>query len=282
MSKTNIQSALTTATDRLSDISQTAQLDAEVLLCHVLGKDRCHLRAWPEKTLTEQELANFLNTVELRAQTAPIAYITGRREFWSREFIVSPDVLIPRPDTELLIELSLKLISTNEPIKLIDQGTGSGVIAITLAAERPMSRVIAVDQSAKALEIAHSNAERHQIGNVSFRQSDWFENINDSDFDLVISNPPYIAAEDPHLKQGDVRHEPKNALISADHGLEDIAILARQSLQHLRPGGHLLIEHGYNQGDAVQAIFNQYGYCNIANHTDLSGNPRVTSGTKRP
>lgn len=212
----------------------------------------------------------------------PIAYLTGEREFWSRTFRVTPDVLIPRPDSELLVELSLSLLSDTKSGKIIDLGTGSGILAVTLAAEMPFLHVVATDISPDALAVAKENAARLNTNNVKFLASRWFEKITTTDFDLVISNPPYIAESDPHLQLGDVRFEPQTALISDDHGLRDIRILAEQARQHLKIGGSLLLEHGYKQANTVQAIFNDLKYSQVATHYDLSGNPRVTSGLWNP
>lgn len=281
MSKSNdhsLLSLLIAANEQLSTTSETAMLDAEVLLCHCLNKNRSFLRAWPEHQPSAEQLAQFQALVKQRSQGTPVAYLTGQREFWSRDFKVSPDVLIPRPDTELLIELSLSLLPTDRPCKIIDLGTGSGIIAVTLAAERPLTQVFASDLSSAALEVARYNAQQLNTGNVRFVQSSWFDNIEETGFDLVISNPPYIADNDPHLKIGDVRFEPDSALISAENGLQDIRQLAEQARVHLKDHGQLLVEHGYNQQTEVQAIFNELGYQQVNTHTDLSGNPRVTSG----
>lgn len=278
----SIQSLLSTAAAKLATVSETAMLDAEVLLCHCLNKNRSFLRAWPEHQPSPAQIAQFQMLVEQRSHGTPVAYLTGQREFWSRSFKVSPDVLIPRPDTELLIELSLALLPAGRPCKIIDLGTGSGIIAITLAAERPLADVIASDLSAAALEIARYNAEWLDTGNVRFLQSHWFDNIDETGFDLVISNPPYIAGSDPHLREGDVRFEPDSALVSAENGLQDIRLIAEQARRHLKDGGHLLVEHGYNQQTDVQAIFNALNYRQVTTHADLSGNPRVTSGIWNP
>ncbi|PKD41336.1 peptide chain release factor N(5)-glutamine methyltransferase [Methylomonas sp. Kb3] len=277
-----IHSLVASANAKLSATSETAMLDAEVLLCHCLNKNRSFLRAWPEHQPGPQQIAQFQVLVELRAQGTPVAYLTGQREFWSRNFKVSPDVLIPRPDTELLIELSLSLLPADQPCKIIDLGTGSGIIAITLAAERPLAQVFASDLSSAALELAQCNAQQLKAGNVCFVQSNWFKNIEETDFDLVVSNPPYIADNDPHLTIGDVRFEPESALISADNGLQDIRQLAEQAPLHLKDNGQLLVEHGYNQQSEVQAIFHEFGYQQVNTHADLSGNPRVTSGIWKP
>ncbi|HEY8034893.1 MAG TPA: peptide chain release factor N(5)-glutamine methyltransferase [Methylobacter sp.] len=274
----DIKSALTEAVDTLALVSDSAILDAEVLLCQALSKPRSYLRAWPDKLLQPEQLTAFKTLLEQRQKGTPIAYITGNREFWSRNFQVSPDVLIPRPDTELLIELSLKLIPTDEPVNIIDLGTGSGIIAITLAAERPQAQISATDFSLAALRIAQLNADKHQINNIQFYQSDWFTDIPDTKFNLVISNPPYIAEDDSHLQQGDVRFEPQTALRAAEQGLGDIKIIASVARHYLEPCGHLLIEHGYNQQQQVQILFKDLHYDNVQTYTDLSGQPRVTYG----
>ncbi|MGJ0427778.1 peptide chain release factor N(5)-glutamine methyltransferase [Methylobacter sp.] len=274
----SIKSALADAVDALTSISDSALLDAEVLLCHVLQKERSYLRAWPDKLLDPEQLEQFWALFEERRQGMPVAYLIGHREFWSRDFHVSPDVLIPRPDTELLVELGLNLIPPDAPFKLIDLGTGSGIIAITLAAERPHAQVIATDLNSAALEIAKQNARHHHITNIHFYQSDWFNNTPDIQFDLVISNPPYIAEDDSHLQEGDVRFEPQTALVAAQQGLRDIQIIADRSRSHLKTQGHLLIEHGYNQQHQIQTIFKGLGYDKVQTYQDLSGQPRVTYG----
>ena len=278
----SIQDLLATATQQLTASSESAALDAEVLLCHCLNKNRSFLRAWPEHHPTTEQRDQYRRLIEQRLNGTPVAYLTGQREFWSRNFTVSSDVLIPRPDTELLIELSLELLPTERPCKIIDLGTGSGIIAITLAAERPLAAVIATDISVAALAIAQHNADRLSTSNVCFRQSHWFNDIKETGFDLVVSNPPYIADNDPHLRQGDVRFEPDSALLSAENGLQDIRLITKQSRLRLKDGGQLMVEHGYNQQAEVQAIFNEFGYRHISTHADLSGNPRVTSGLWKP
>ncbi|MCK9397209.1 MAG: peptide chain release factor N(5)-glutamine methyltransferase [Methylobacter sp.] len=274
----SIKSVLADAAGTLSSVSDSALLDAEVLLCLALNQPRSHLRAWPDKQLQPEHLVAFRVLLEQRQKGIPIAYITGNREFWSRDFQVSPDVLIPRPDTELLIELSLKLIPADEPFTVIDLGTGSGIIAVTLAAERPHAQISATDFSLAALRIAQLNAGKHQTNNIQFYQSDWFAGVPDTKFNLVISNPPYIAEDDRHLQQGDVRFEPQTALTAAEQGLSDINIIAAAARNYLKPCGHLLIEHGYDQQQQVQALFKDLHYDNVQSYTDLSGQPRATYG----
>ena len=274
-----IDESLTKASLKLGSVSDSAALDAEVLLCFVLKKERSYLRAWSEKNLSSEQQLAFKNLVEQRFQGVPIAYLTEKREFWSREFKVNNDVLIPRADTELLIELSLAFIPKDESYHVIDLGTGSGIIAITLAAERANAAVNAVDMSKEALQIAKENAVTYGLKNISFKQSNWFASIEKTQFDLIVSNPPYIAKNDPHLQQGDLRFEPQHALIAANNGLSDISIIAETALDYLKSEGQLLIEHGCEQQEAVQAIFQQFRYRNIKTHRDLANLPRVTSGT---
>ncbi len=278
----SIKSVLRDAADALALVSESALLDAEVLLCLALDKQRSYLRAWPDNPLSPEQLAAFEALLAQRQQGTPIAYLTGNREFWSRDFQVSPDVLIPRPDTELLIELSLKLIAANDLAKIIDLGTGSGIIAITLAAERPQAQVSATDFSLAALRIARLNADKHHISNIRFYQSDWFADIPSTKFNLIISNPPYIAANDNHLQQGDVRFEPLTALCAAEQGLGDIKRIAVAARNYLEPGGHLLIEHGYDQRQQVQTLFKNLQYAKVKTYTDLSGQPRATYGQFMP
>ncbi len=277
----SIQNLLVEATAQLVEASDSAMLDAEVLLAFVLEKPRSHLRAWPEKTVNPPHAQLFASLIKHRQQGIPVAYITSRREFWSRDFYITPEVLIPRPDTELLVELSLGLIARDTINRIVDLGTGSGIIAITLAAECPQLNVIATDAHLSALNIARCNAKSHQIDNIQFIQSDWFTDVPDQKFHLVISNPPYIDENDSHLQQGDVRFEPLSALVATQHGLGDILAITQQTRQRLEENGHLLIEHGYNQQQQVQDIFKKLGYTEIKTYPDLSGNPRVTYGQWR-
>lgn len=273
----HINAVLTSAANSLAASSESPLLDAEVLLCKVLDKPRSYLRAWPDKRLETDEITAFEMLVAKRQTGIPIAYITGSREFWSREFTVTPDVLIPRPDTECLIELSLQLFPANQAIRIIDLGTGSGIIAVTLAAERPRAEVCATDFSLAALYVAQLNARKHHA-NICFYQSDWFTDVPVGKFDLIISNPPYIATDDEHLRAGDIRFEPRHALVAAEQGLSDIKAIAESARHYLETGGYLLIEHGYDQEHRVQAIFNRCGYRHVQTHQDLSGQPRVTIG----
>ena len=277
----SIAELLGAAAEQLDASSETALLDAEVLLCHCINKNRSFIRAWPDHLLSTGQRAQFHSLISQRNCGVPVAYLTGQREFWSRNFIISPDVLIPRPDSELLIELCLEHLTDKHSAKIVDLGTGSGILAITLAAERSFAEVVATDISAKALAIARQNAENLGV-KVRFIQSHWLDAVLDQDFDIIVSNPPYIAAHDPHLQHGDVRFEPDCALISDENGLKDIQLIVDQSRTHLRNPGLLLIEHGYNQQNAVQAIFKARSYLDIHTYPDLSGNPRVTLGLWKP
>lgn len=279
---TRIKSLLAEAFKSLQAGSDSAFLDAEILLSKVLGKDRSYLRAWPDKALNNEQVEAYKALLNERKQGKPIAYITGYREFWSRDFLVSPDVLIPRPDTELLIELSLGLIPQDQAFQILDLGTGSGIIAITLAAERPNAHVSATDISPAALACAKANAAKHKTEHIKFVLSDWFKNTSAGKFNLIVSNPPYLAEDDAHLKQGDLRFEPLSALIAAQQGLSDISTIAKTAREHLECGGFLLIEHGYNQEEDAQNIFRALGYHKVQTHSDLSGQPRVTSGQYLP
>jgi release factor glutamine methyltransferase len=275
---TNIESALKEATAMLQRLSDSPRLEAEILLAQAMNNTRSHLRAWPERQLSDEHATIFQVLVQNRQQGTPIAYLTGQREFWSRDFHVSPDVLIPRPETELLIELSLQRIPTDRRVRIIDLGTGSGIIAITLAAERPLADVVAVDCSLPALRIAQLNAEKHGVRNVRFCHSNWFASVPENQFHLIVSNPPYIAEDDGHLTQGDLRFEPKSSLCAPEQGLADIRHIADTARTRLHQGGHLLIEHGYNQKQAVQSIFTQLGYDKVWTYNDLAGQPRATYG----
>ncbi|MEI6145461.1 MAG: peptide chain release factor N(5)-glutamine methyltransferase [Methylococcales bacterium] len=274
-----VKTALQTATELLSE-SDSAALDAEVLLCLVLQKQRSYLRAWPNLELPADLALQFRTLIEQRQQGTPIAYLTGNREFWSRDFKVTPDVLIPRADTELLIELCLTLIPSDKPCKIIDLGTGSGIIAITLAAERPLAQLTGIDISLAALSVAKLNAINHSIPNVQFHQSDWFTSVPDDTYQIIVSNPPYIAEDDEHLKRGDLRFEPRSALSAAESGLSDIRIITKTAYSRLDDGGYLLVEHGYDQQQQVQKLFNECHYQQVQTINDLAGLARVTYGQR--
>jgi len=276
----NIRDLLKLASDQLSKHSDSPRLDAEVLLCHVLDKNRAYLLTWPERELTASQREQFQLLLDARLDGQPVAHLTGEREFWSLPLKVTPDTLIPRPETELLIEQILQAYPEDSALNLADLGTGSGAIAIALASERPSWNIIATDLSEKALQVAQQNADSLKLKNIEFRQGDWFQPLTGISFDIIVSNPPYIASNDPHLNQGDVRFEPLSALAAGTEGLDDIEIICQQAHQYLKPGGLLIIEHGYDQIDKIHHIFHKNGYENIVQNTDIANNPRTTLGYK--
>ena len=257
-----------------------ARLDARVLAAHVLGVDTAWLIAHDTDPLTDTHVAAFESLLFRRLDGVPIAYLVGTREFYGRPFRVTPDVLIPRPDTELLVERALACIPSDQAVDVLDLGTGSGCIAITLALERPLTRVTAVDRSTAALAIARRNADILNA-RIEFLTSDWFAALAGRRFDLIVSNPPYVAAADPHLAHGDVRFEPLTALAAGHDGLDDLRHLIRAACDHLKPGGALLLEHGYDQADAVVELLRQHGLEQTCTLRDLGGLNRV-SGGRRP
>ncbi|HHF3109966.1 peptide chain release factor N(5)-glutamine methyltransferase [Vibrio diabolicus] len=275
----SIEQALKSATAKLAEGGkESPSLDAAVLLCHVLGKPRTYLLTWPEKALEAEQQAKFDALLERRLAGEPVAYIIGEREFWSLPFKVSPSTLIPRPDTERLVEVALdKTYEQTGPI--LDLGTGTGAIAIALASEMPKRQVMGVDLKQEAKALAEYNAEQLNIKNVTFAQGSWFEPIAEgTKFALIVSNPPYIDEKDPHLSQGDVRFEPKSALVAKENGLADIRHISDFARQYLEVGGWLAFEHGYDQGEAVREIMLGFGYQQVATEKDYGGNDRVTLG----
>lgn len=260
--------------------SESPRLDAELLLCHALGVNRSWLYAWPDKSLVPAQQRRFAELVARRASGEPIAHILGEREFWSLSLIVTPDTLIPRPDTELLVAQALCLLPEETALRVADLGTGSGAVALAIARERPRCSVVATDSSPAALAVARENAVRNQIANVTFRQGDWCAALGDERFDLIVSNPPYIAADDPHLSQGDVRFEPRTALVAGRDGLDDIRQIASAAREHLHSNGWLLLEHGFGQGEGVRGILQENGYEKVTTWRDLAGLERVTGGRR--
>ena len=278
---THIQQALAAATLQLAAQHDTASLDAELLLAHVLGKSRTWLYTWPEQKLDTEQLEQFNQLVQRRAAGEPVAHLIGQQEFWSLSLQVTADTLIPRPETERLVELALQRIPTQASWQIADLGTGSGAIALALAKERPTCRIIAGDKSTAALKVAKENARLNQIDNVDFQQSDWLADIKtESLFDMIVSNPPYIKDDDPHLQQGDVRFESASALQAGADGLDDLQRIIQEALTRLKPGGWLMLEHGYDQEAAVTRLLQQAGYDHINDYPDLAGQPRVAVGAK--
>jgi len=253
-----------------------ARLEAELLLAHVLDRSRAWLYAWPEHEVDGEQQAAFERLIEARAQGEPIAYLTGHREFWSLDLAVTPDVLIPRPETELLVELALVRIPRNANVRVADLGTGSGAIALALAHERPLARVLATDASAAALAVARGNAARLHLRNVEFAAGDWCSALGDGRFDVIVSNPPYIASGDEHLGSGDLRSEPMSALVSGRDGLDAIRRIVAQAPAHLHAGGWLLLEHGWDQAERVRGLLDTPTFRAVATERDGAGHERVT------
>ncbi len=277
----NIQQALQQASLNLSDTSTTAILDAQVLLSYVLQCNTAHLAAWPEKELNKDQTTQYLGLIKQRSQGNPVAHLTQQREFWSLHFSVNDSTLIPRPETETLVEYILSVFGNNKNITLLDMGTGTGAIAISIASEKPSWEIIASELSSDALALAKHNSDFHQTNNVNLIQSDWFSNITRHDFDIIVSNPPYIADDDPHLQQGDVRFEPESALVSGDTGMDDIEHLCLHAKNYLKNDGYLIVEHGYNQQRQVAKCFTKNGFINIEQKQDLAGHIRMTAGKKK-
>lgn len=266
------------AFSQLASTSDSAHIDAEALLIHCLNKTRSFLYTWPERTLTVEQFKNFQQMVKKRQQGMPVAHIIGEREFWSLPFIVNDSTLIPRPDTEILVETALNL-DMRFNARVLDLGTGTGAIALAIAHERAKWRITAIDKVPEAVALAKANRANLQLEHVEILQSDWFSAVKDRDFDLIVSNPPYIAEQDEHLSIGDVRFEPQSALTAADEGYADIYHIADKAREHLLPGGFLLLEHGYQQAIRVREKMIDLGYKDVATVRDFGSNDRCTLGT---
>ena len=280
-----ITQLLKIANDQLESTSDSPRLDAQILLAHSLQKNRTWLATWSDKNLTQSEINDFNHLLKRRQLGEPVAHITGTREFWSLDLKVSRDTLIPRPETELMVEQILEKYPQTTDINLLDLGTGSGAIALALASERPEWNIIATDKSAPALNIARQNAQQLALKNIRFIAGSWFEPLNDlypdkHQFDIIASNPPYIPRTDPHLSEGDVRFEPLSALASGDDGLDDIRLICQQASAFLKPSGRLIIEHGFDQKSDIHSIFMDSGYKNIEQMSDLARQPRLCIGIK--
>ena len=268
--------ALRVGASRLS--GPDARHEAEHLLLHVLGRDRAWLFAHGDDPLPEREAAAFDALLGRRIAGEPLAYLLGRRGFWTLDLQVSPATLIPRPETERLVELALERLPEARALRVADLGTGSGAIALALASERPLAQVVATDLSEDALRVARSNAHAHSLANVVFRRGSWLAPLAGERFDLIASNPPYIADGDPHLVQGDLRFEPPTALSSGADGLDAIREIVAAAPAHLLPGGWLLLEHGWDQGEAIRALLAGSDFIDVATVADLEERDRVTLG----
>lgn len=275
----DIQTLLKQASHQLASVSDSPQLDAELLLAHCLDKTRSYLFTWNDKAVDETTQQQFTALIEKRLTDYPVAYLLGQQGFWSLDLLVTPDTLIPRPETELLVETALEKVKSIKSPKILDLGTGTGAIALALASERPDATIIATDYSSKALEVAKKNATKNELSNLRFLQSNWFEAIDEIGFDLIVSNPPYIKSADPHLQQG-IRHEPLQALASGITGLDDIHTILQQAPDFLKSGCWIILEHGYDQGKDVPALIEQYGFSKAHCVKDYANNDRISLGIK--
>lgn len=258
--------------------SPTAKLDIELLLAKALDKPTSYLYTWPEKEVDEASCKLFYEYVARREQGEPVAYILGQQGFWSLDLQVSPHTLIPRADTETLVEIVLQHIASGEALNVLDLGTGTGAIALAIASERPNSHVLGVDFIPEAVTLANHNQQVLKITNTTFLVSHWFSALADRTFDIIVSNPPYIADNDVHLMQDDVRFEPKTALVSGKDGMDDIAYIIQHAPSHLASKGWLFFEHGYQQAETVRALLKEQGFISINTYQDLGHNDRVTGG----
>ncbi len=259
--------------------SPSARLDAELLLAHVLGKSRSYLHTWPEREPSAEQCQTFAEHLQRRRQGEPVAYILGRQGFWSLDLEVAAHTLIPRPDTELLVETALQLLPAT-PVQVLDMGTGTGAIALALASERPAWQATGVDRVAEAIALAERNARQLRLSNVRFHQSHWFSALQGQRYGLIVSNPPYIRAGDPHLSQGDVRFEPGSALVAGEDGLDDIRQIIAQAPAYLQDAGWLLLEHGYYQAEAVRTLLGESGFIEVESRRDYGGHERISLGRR--
>jgi release factor glutamine methyltransferase len=272
MSDLTLGEALAAAQARVDPV------DARVLLCYAVGRDSSYVIAHPEVPLRPQEQQNFLGLVDRRSKGEPVAYLTGEREFYGRLFRITPAVLIPRPETELLVDFALERVPQEGLFRVLELGTGSGCVAISIASERPNAKVLALDRSLDALALARKNAVQTNVGNVAFLRSDWFSALRSEHFDMIVANPPYVASTDPHLSQGDLRYEPRAALDGGPDGLEAVRQIVAGGKTHLTPGGGLLFEHGHDQGERARLLLHAAGFVEIFTAHDTAGIERVTAG----
>lgn len=274
-----IDTMLKDATRRLEPVSDSARLDAELLLARAIDMPRSYLFAHPEDTLDELAAERFEAALARRVGGEPMAYITGTREFWSLQLMVTPATLVPRPETEILVDLALREIPRRADWQILDLGTGSGAIALAIARERPLCRVTATDTSVDALAVAAQNARQLEIPDVEFLEGDWTQPVADRTFDVIVSNPPYVRADDEALAA--LQGEPQSALVAGDDGLDAIRTIARDCGALLAEDGVLLIEHGAEQQDSVADLFASHGWTDIVCHNDYAGLPRVTVARRR-
>ena len=272
----SIRQALESAVVQLAPSQDSARLDAEVLLAFALRRPRTHLHAWPEQLLGEPEAKRFRELIDRRVTGEPVAYLTGRREFWSLELEVNRDTLIPRPETETLVAQALARIPVDGCLQIADLGTGSGAVALAIACERPACAVLALERSAATLQVAARNAKRLQLANVRLVRDHWCTALGAATLDMIVSNPPYVAEQDPHLERGDVRFEPRSALVAGREGLDAIADIAEDARRSLRTGGLLLLEHADDQANSVAKLLIEKSYSEIRCYLDDNHQRRVT------
>ncbi len=263
---------------KLKDVSDTASLDVELLLCHCLQKNRSFCKAWPDAEVPEVAEEQFRLLLKRRINGEPIAYLLGERGFWTLDLAVNESTLIPRPETELLVEKALELMAGKDDSVVLDLGTGTGAIALALAVEQPGWTISACDVQQQAVALAEKNSRRYKLSNVRVFQSDWFSAIENQRFDLIVSNPPYIDEIDPHLSKGDVRFEPRSALVADKQGLADIEKIVEQSPAFLKHAGWLVFEHGYQQGAVARGLLQQLGFSRVFTDKDLAGHQRISGG----
>ena len=273
-----IEKTLADAAEKLAEVSDSPRLDAETLLAWVLDAPRNHLFTHPEEELNDESAREFSDALARRHQGEPVAYITGSKEFWSLLLKVNRDTLVPRPETETLVEQALLLIPRDRPCRILDLGTGSGAIAIAIASERPNCEIVATDASRDALEVAKENAKQHGLDNIRFVEGSWTEPVADKSFDFVVSNPPYVRVGDPALDE--LRYEPRSALAAGPDGLDAIRRIAEDAGNILAANGTLFLEHGADQQNAVADVLRQNGWTGMECSNDLAGRPRVTKATR--
>ncbi len=273
---TRIRDILTDAAARLAAVSDTPRLDVEVLLGHILAQPRSYLFANPEELLSSGKANAFDLILQQRLAGQPVAYLIGEREFWSLTLRVNPSTLIPRPETELLVEKALSHVPNDRAVHVLELGTGSGAVALALSVERPTCSIVATDACSDALSIARQNAASHGTSNIKFVAGDWFDPLADRRFDVIVSNPPYVRDADPHLGRGDARFEPRCALAGGPDGLDALRLIISGAGLHLNSDSWLLLEHGYHQADDVAALLSSRGFDSVCCHRDITGHPRVT------
>ncbi|MDQ2961943.1 MAG: peptide chain release factor N(5)-glutamine methyltransferase [Pseudomonadota bacterium] len=263
-------------------MSGLVPFEAKLLLAHVMNRDRAWLTAHADAPLTREQALAYDALARRRRNGEPVAYLTGRREFFGLELEITPDVLIPRPETELLVELALTWLSNDASARVLDLGCGSGAVALAIAHERPRARIVGADVAPAAVALARRNADRLAIGNATFIESDWFHRVPRESFALIVANPPYVAQEDSHLQQGDLRFEPVSALASGGDGLDAIRAIVAAASDYLPGGSMLALEHGHDQANAVQRLLCDAGFGDVTSARDLAGIPRVTYGRRSP